>query len=121
MEQMSKELINRIEKALDITFKEWQYKYLLNEPMVLDMRMTGRGTGKTLVFVIKKLFEHPAPLLFRNKPEVLGASDWWCCKNRISKAQYSPYLDWYRNELKKVYEKLNKAGIVTREVVFKDL
>lgn len=56
MEQMNEELIKRIEKALNITFYKWQRKYLLNEPILLDMRMTGRCTGKTLVYIIKELF-----------------------------------------------------------------
>jgi hypothetical protein len=115
---MCEELINRIEKALDIKFYKWQRKYLLNEPMLLDMRVTGRRTGKTLVFIIRQLFECSEPLLLRNNTEVLNAADWWCCEIRKDRALAHPYLDWYRHELKDVYEKLNEKGIVTREVVF---
>lgn len=120
MDRMCEELIGRIEKTLDIKFHEWQRKYLLNEPMLLDMRMTGRCTGKTLVHILKQLFEAPEPLLLRNKSEILSAADWWCCETRIDRAMHHPYLDWYRHELRRIYEKLNKAGIMTREVIFKD-
>lgn len=119
MDRMSKELIFEIESALEITFHEWQRKYLLNEPMLLDMKMTGRCTGKTLVYIVKQLFEESEPLLLRNKTETLNSADWWCCENRIERALYHPYIDWYRSTLKEIHEKLNEAGIVTREVVFR--
>lgn len=118
MDKMSEELIKRIEKALSIKFYEWQHKYLLNQPMLLDMRMTGRCTGKTLVYVVKQLFEHPEPLLLRNNSEVLNAADWWCCERRESRALGHTYLSWYRNELKDIYTKLTKAGIAPRKVIF---
>lgn len=119
MEQMSKELISRIEKALGITFYEWQRKYLLNEPMLLDMRMTGRCTGKTLAHIIKQLFENSEPLLLISKVEILDKADWWCCEIRKDRALGNPYLEFYKRELKGIHEKLNEAGIVTREVVYK--
>jgi hypothetical protein len=118
MDQMSKELIHRIEETLEISFYDWQRKYLLNEPMLLDMVMTGRRTGKTLVFIVKQLFEHSEPLLLRNKTEVLNVADWWCCETIKDRALAHHYLDWYRHELKEVYKKLNEAGIKTREVIF---
>ena len=119
MDQMCEELIKRLEKILDITFYEWQRKYLLNEPMLLDMRITGRCTGKTLVFIIKQLFEDPAPLLFKNNTDVLNVADWWCCEIRKERALGLSYVSWYRHFLKEIYEKLNEAGIMTREVIFK--
>ena len=119
MNQMNKELISRIEKVLDINFRVWQQKYLLNEPMLLDMRMTGRCTGKTLVFVLKQLFEDSTPLLLNNPTNILNNADWWCCEVRKDRAEGIPYLSWYRHELRDIYEKLNEAGIVTREVIFK--
>lgn len=119
MEQMNEELIKRIEKALDIKFYEWQRKYLLDEPMILDMKMTGRCTGKTLVYIIKQLFEHPEPLMLETRTEVLNSADWWCCENKRERVWQHPYLDWYRNTLKDIYQKLEEVGIVTRKVVFK--
>lgn len=118
MERMNEELINKLEKVLNITFYEWQRKYLLDEPMLLDMKITGRCTGKTLVFVIKQLFERSETLLLRNRTEVLNAADWWCCEQPKKRALSHPYLSFYRNTLKDVYEKLNKAGVVTRKVIF---
>ncbi|SHJ64626.1 hypothetical protein SAMN05444401_3560 [Clostridium amylolyticum] len=120
MEQMNKELISKIEKALNIKFYEWQRKYLLNEAMLLDMRMTGRCTGKTLAHIIKQLFESSEPLLLRNKDEILDKADWWCCEIRKDRALRNPYLEWYKHELKGIYEELNEAGIVTREVIYKE-
>ena len=119
MNRMSEELISKIEKALEIKFYEWQRKYLLNEPMLLDMMITGRCTGKTLVYIVKQLFEHPEPLLLSKNTEVLNAADWWCCEVRKDRALGHCYLVFYRRTLKEVYEKLNQAGIVTREVIFK--
>ena len=119
MDIMSEKLINRLEKALDITFHEWQRKYLLNEPMLLNMRMTGRCTGKTLVYILNQLFEEPAPLLLNNDINILNNADWWCCEVRKDRALGHSYLSWYRHELKDIYEKLNESGIMTREVVFK--
>jgi len=86
--------------------------------MLLNMRMTGRCTGKTLVYVLKQLFEHEEPLLLRHSTEVLTASDWWCCENRKERALGIPYLGWYRNNLKDITIRLNEAGIITRKVIF---
>lgn len=118
MDKMCQELINRIEKALGITFDDWQRKYLLDQPMLLQMRITGRRTGKTLVFIIWQLFESTEPLLLRNKSEILNAADWWCCETREDRALGHSYLEFYRHELRGIYEKLKEAGIVTREVIF---
>ncbi len=118
MDILNEKLINAIEIALNIKFYEWQRKYLLNEPMLLDMKMTGRCTGKTLVYIIKKLFEHPEPLSLKSRTEVLKVADWWCCENRKEIALRHPYLDYYKHELKDIYIKLNEAGIITRKILF---
>ena len=115
---MSDKLLSLIEKVFNIEFYEWQRKYLLNEPMLLDMRITGRATGKTFVFVIKLLFKSDEPLDLRSPFEIVEHSDWWCCENIKSRALVSHYSKWYKNYLKEIYEKLNKAGIKTREVIF---
>lgn len=118
MDNMNEELLKKIEKALDIEFYEWQRKYLLNEPMLIDMRMTGRYTGKTFVYIINKLFEYPEPLVLKHRTEVLKVADWWCCDNREDSALRNPYLDWYKHELKGIYDDLSNAGIITRKVIF---
>ena len=115
---MNEDLLNKIEKVLGIKFHKWQRKYLLKEPMLLDMRITGRATGKTLTWVVEKLFESTESLDLRNKHKVLHASDWWCCENRADRALGSRYLDWYKHYLKEIYQTLNDAGIKTREVIF---
>lgn len=115
---MNEKLLNKIEEALGIKLFKWQKQYLLKEPMVLDMRITGRATGKTLVWIIEKLFESKEPLVLRDGKDVLISSDWWCCENRRDRALYHPYMSWYKNHLKDIYEKLNDAEIKTREVIF---
>lgn len=118
MDKLDDALLNRIENVLEIKFYEWQRKYLLDQPMILDMRITGRCTGKTLVFIIKKLFENSEPLLLRDRNEVSNAADWWCCEASKYRALTHPYLNWYRHELRNIYEKLKEAGISTRKVIF---
>ena len=115
---MDNQLLNDIEKVLNIEFYEWQRKYLLKEPMVLNMRITGKRSGKTLVYVIAKLFESEEPLDLRNRRNVLVSSDWWSCENIMDRALNHPYMDWYKNYLKEIYERLNEGGIRTREVIF---
>lgn len=118
MDKMSEELIKEIEKVLDIKFYEWQRKYLLNEPMVLDMKITGRGTGKTSIYMIKKLFEDPKPLLLRRKSEIVAIVDWWHWTDSEIRAIDHPNLNVYKDGLKYIYERLNDAGINTRKVIF---
>lgn len=118
MDKISEELVKKIEKVLDIKFYEWQRKYLLNEPMVLDLKITGRGTGKSLIYMIKKLFEDPKPLLLKRRIELLEFVDWWNWTDREECARFYPNLDVFKNELMDIYEKLNDAGIITRKVVF---
>lgn len=115
---MNIDLLNSIEKALDIKLYEWQRKYLLEEPMLLDMRITGRATGKTLVWVIKQLFESREPLDLSDKTGIMKSSDWWCCEVDIYRARSHPYAGWYKNYVKKIYQTLNDKGIQTREVIF---
>lgn len=117
---MSPDLLNKIEDALNIRFYDWQRKYLLKKPMLLDMRITGRSTGKTLVWVIEQLFESTEPLDLRDRRNVLMSSDWWCCENRIDRASCHPYQTWYKNYVQEIYSKLNDAGVKTREVIFDD-
>ena len=119
MDKLDEALIIKIQNVLGIEFYGWQRKYLLNEPMLLNMRMTGRCAGKTLVFIVKQLFESSEPLLLRNKADTLNAADWWCCEIREDRALGLSYLYWYRHELKDIYKELTEAGIKTREVKFK--
>ena len=59
---ITKELIPKIEMALGFELLEWQIKYLLKEPQVLDLRWTGRKTGKTMLSMLDLLFESDKPL-----------------------------------------------------------
>ena len=118
MDKMNETIIKKIEEALDIKFYEWQRKYLLNEPMLLDLKITGRGTGKSLIYMIKKLFEDPKPLLLKRRIELLEFVDWWNWTERVESAIYYPDLDVFKSGLRDIYERLNDAGIITRKVIF---
>lgn len=66
---------------------------------------------------IEEFFKEKEPV--NPRTEVLEVADWWCCDNRVDSALRSPYLDWYKQQLKKTYDDLNKAGIITRKVIFR--
>lgn len=115
---MDEVLLSKIENILNIEFHKWQKQYLLDEPMVLDMRITGRATGKTLVFIVKKLFESPEPLDLRKKGGLLDNCDWWSVEYYEERALLHPYMNWYKNKFQELYLFLNDKGIKTREVLF---
>lgn len=45
MDKLDKELLEQIEKILGLKFHEWQINYILDIPMILDMKITGRRTN----------------------------------------------------------------------------
>ena len=119
MKYLDGELLKEIERALDIKFYEWQRNYLLGIPMILDMRMTGRCTGKTLAYIIKKLYEKDEPLYLTNIRETLSESDWWCMARSLEDAKrHGRYDGFFRGELRNIYEELNRKGLTTRKVIF---
>ena len=115
---MDEELLNQIEQVLGIKFYDWQRKYLLKEPMIMDLRITGRGTGKTLVWVIETLFESDEPLDLRTREDVIHSSDWWSVGVNPKGTLEHPYIRWYRTYLFNIYDTLNSAGVRTRKVIF---
>ena len=115
---MDKKLLDKIENSLEITFYEWQREYLLNKPMYdFDLRITGRGTGKTLAWAIRQLFESDEPLDFRTETEVRRQCDWWSVGTTYEGLRHHPYIHWYRRYVIDIKDKLNAKGIKTREII----
>ena len=130
---LTRELLSRIEKALNIQFKEWHIKYLLKEPQVMNMTWTGRRTGKTTLWILELLFSG-------NKPMVIVMTDKAALVNRVNDDQIEVRIsaevcDWFsllgnyeRNasiqfyeqffvkELMDIHKKLKKSGIPVRDV-----
>ena len=115
MDKLNPKLIEQIENALDIKFYDWQKDYLLDIPRVLDMRMTGRCTGKTLAYIIKLLFSEDEPLRVYDIEEMKKCSDWWSVTNRINHSE-PRYSQWFRGFLIEIHTKLSKKGLQTRPV-----
>lgn len=109
--------IERIEKALGFTLREWQINYILDIPMILDMKMTGRHTGKTLAYVIKLLCVNNEPIRAYTIRDIAKVADGWCITNEIYRID-SPYTRWFRNYLLEIYTLFKDAGITTRPVFF---
>lgn len=119
MDKLNTELLKRIEKVLNLEFREWQVNYLLDISMVLDMHITGRGTGKTLVYIIKLLFEKDKPILIYDMSEIVNYCDWFSVSNKEKEVCIdSHYTRWFRNYLFDIYKALTSSGIVTRPIIF---
>ncbi len=117
MDTMNEELIKRIEQALKIKLYDWQADYILNRPQILNMRMTGRCTGKTLAYIIKKLFEERKPIRAYIFQEVEAESDWWSTTNRFDRKR-PEYTHFFKAELRRIYEALVSKKIQPRPVFF---
>lgn len=117
MDVMNEELLRKVEKALNICFFDWQKDYILDIPRVLDMRMTGRRTGKTLVYLIKLLFSEDIPLNAFEINEVGKYSDWYCVSDRIDRKD-TTYTQWFRRYLRDIYNTLIEKGLNPRPVFF---
>lgn len=117
MDTMNEELIKRIEQALEIKLYDWQVDYILNRPQILNMRITGRCTGKTLAYIIKKLFEEGKPIRAYIFQEVEVESDWWSVTNRIDRKR-PEYTHFFKAEIKRIYEALVSKKIQPRPVFF---
>jgi hypothetical protein len=118
MDKLDPELIKRIEKVLDIKFELWQVNYLLDIPMVLNMRITGRGTGKTLVYTIKLLFSDEEPIRLYDLDEIAAISDWFSFTHKQEPHSDTHYSQWFRRYLSNFYEILSAAGIQTRPILY---
>ena len=118
MDKLDEQLLPVIEQALGFKFEEWQKNYMLDIPMVLDMRITGRRTGKTLVYIIKLLFADDEPL--RNY-DIIKYSDDWSTNDRYkSVLRESTYNRFFREELIHIYDLLIAGGLSPRQIVIRD-
>lgn len=117
MDKLNEELLRRIEAVLDIKFYDWQVNYLLNIPEALDMRITGRCTGKTTAYIIKKLFKSEEPLRLYERQYLENISDWWSVTNRIDRKE-PHYTRWFEKELRRIYEMFISHKIQPRPVFF---
>lgn len=117
MDKLDERLLQRIEKVLKIQFREWQAKYMLDIPMVLDMGITGRRTGKTLVYVIKLLFLEDKPIRAYDISEVSKYSDWYASSIDL-RHRDNFYTNWFKNYVFEIYSALTRDGIKPRPVFF---
>lgn len=117
MSNLNRDLLTKVEQALNIHFHEWQIKYILQEPDILDMRITGRATGKTLAYILKTLFESEETLDLSNAKTLIETSDWYCSSSEKPKT-VGNYQHWFLEEIRDIYNTLNDAGIKTRKVIF---
>jgi hypothetical protein len=117
MDKLDKDLLERIGKALNITFHEWQINYILGMPMILDMKITGRATGKTLVYIIKLLFTDDKPIRAYDIHDIAECSDWWSCyRIPVVGLRENHYAGWFRCYFTDIYKAIELAGIKTRPV-----
>jgi hypothetical protein len=116
MDKLDAKLLQEIERALNFKFYDWQVNYILDIPMVLDMKNTGRGTGKTLAYVIKLLFLHDRPIKAYDDEDLWRHSDWWCVTSKPDRKE-PHYTQWFRKYLIEIYYILKSAGITSREVI----
>jgi hypothetical protein len=118
MDKLDAELVKRIEDILSVKFEPWQINYLNDIPMVLDMRITGRGTGKTLVYIIKLLFVDEKPIKLYDSKGVADLSDDFSYNRPTDRFRSDHYTKYFRNYLNDIYRKLSMGGIHTRPVLY---
>jgi len=118
MDKLDMDLIKTIEGILGFKFEEWQKNYMLDIPMVLDMRITGRRTGKTLVYIIKMLFADDEPL---GNDDIIRYADDWTINDRYKSAgQVSHYARFFREEVIRIYYVLIMAELSPRQIFTRD-
>ena len=118
MHNLNINVLKHIEKALDVKFYDWQLAYLLKQPMLLDLKTTGRCTGKTLTYIIELLFMDDSILDLSKYENAVEHCDWWSVEKHKERIKSSSYPSWFVHNLKTVYIMLNEKGIKTRIVIF---
>jgi hypothetical protein len=118
MEKLDENLLKRVEAALKLTLHDWQKNYILEIPMVLNMRITGRGTGKTLAYVLKILLTEGRPIRLYDMLSVYALSDDYHNKSGTFTGYDNHYTQWFRNCLLEVHQCLISAGIQTRRIFY---
>lgn len=118
VDKLDRDLLGRVEKALNIKLYEWQINYILDIPMVLDMRITGRGTGKTLAYIIKLLFADDYPIKSYDMSDIYGIADNYHDDTSLYPSFDNHYTRWFKGYLTDIYKCLTSAGIKTRPIFY---
>jgi len=119
MDKLDPNLLKQIEKVFSLKFHEWQINYILDIPMVLDMRITGRRTGKTFAYIIKLLFTDEEPIRAYDSYHIANLMDWYSYSDREPVGRRdTKYTGWFRNYLLDIYQRLTLTGIVPRKVIY---
>ena len=130
---ITKELIPKIEEALGFELLEWQVKYLLKEPQVLDLHWTGRRTGKTMLSMLDLLLGSDKPLFlmvgekvkyienlkeYENIIPLGNVVDWYAIMppNERGSGRHDIYAIMYLKDLQDMRDKLVKGGVPVREI-----
>lgn len=89
--------ISAINKLLDITLYDWQVAYIFGESNYVTQ---GRGSGKTLAYVIKLLLSEGEPIHMYDK----HIDEW------IDAIPGPSYSIWFKYMVREVYYKLSQPG-----------
>ena len=114
-QQAAAELIEHIERALNLELYEWQRLYIITG---IWQPPEGRRHGRTLAYILRLLLDQSKPLLIYSISDARAYAD-----NPFTERQYTPvptfYADGFRRDLQEIYEQLRAAGVPVRELVFK--
>lgn len=113
MDKLDEQLLKKIESVLGFTFYDWQYEYLLGNITVLS---TGRGTGKTITTIIKKLFLRDTPIIIEHLNDARLTTDWYTITDDPSKISIR-YACNYIHDMLRIADDLKKSGITPREII----
>ena len=102
----SEKYFSKINKALGIELRDWQKAYIRGDS---DLLLGGRGSGKTLAFVLRQLLNYEVRVPFSEECSkfYVGFS---CDRNEPSNYMH----DWYIQFVYNVARRLDDAGIETR-------
>ena len=100
------EEIQMVECALQITLYDWQKAYIWGGSGYMA---PGRRTGKTLAHMIKLCLSKGEPINLFKKESTRQYVDEW---------HGTQYLDWYRHNLRSVYENLKRQPLHLRKICF---
>lgn len=115
--KIDKSTLYQIEIAFGIKLYDWQKAYLLDEPILSGMRMTGRCTGKTFAYILKKLLSTDEPLIISPYIREFSICDWWSIERERQRIDNTNYQQWFFGELISIHLKLKEYGIPVREVI----
>lgn len=104
---INEQILNDVEKALDIKLYDGQKQYLLNENTYW---FGGRRSGKTLVYCIKLALSEGEPLDM-NHPEKYIDDDYGNENNRNHYAKY-----FFRDTFLDIWYQLKESGIKVRDI-----